>query len=451
MPATSPASRPIGFSTATAIVIGNMIGSGVFLLPAALSAYGGLSLIGWILSAAGSVTLALVFARLARFSPRTGGPYVYTRRAFGDLPGFLVAWSYWISIWAANSAIAVALVGYLDPFVPGLVRQPASAAMLAIAAVWLLTLVNARGVRVAGRVQVVTTLLKILPLVVVGLAGLVVLQPSHFAVPVEAAASPAASVMAVMTLTLWAFLGLESATVPADEVRDPDRTIPRATVVGTVVAAAIYIMSTAGVMGVIEPEALGRSSAPFAEAARALFGGPAAALVALGAAVSCFGALNGWILLAGQLPMGIARDGLFPSVFARMSSRGTPAAGMIIGGILSSLLIASNYARGLVDLFEFIIVLSTLGSLGPYAVCALAGLLGRDGAPRSAARGAGVIVVAGLALLYSLFAIVGAGQDALLRGVLALVAGLPVFVWLRRGSRLTPNAPAAPPVDPAAP
>ena len=434
MSAPSPG-RAIGFYTATAIVVGNMIGSGVFLLPAALSGYGRLSLVGWVVSAGGSMLLALVFARLAGLTPSTGGPYVYTRRAFGDLPGFLVAWSYWISIWSANGAIALALVGYLDPFVPGLVRQPASAAALAIAGVWLLTYVNIRGVRLAGRVQVVTTLLKLLPLVIVGVAGLLVLQPAYFAVPDAAAAAPGVSVMAVMTLTLWAFLGLESATVPAGEVRDPERTIPRATIVGTAVAAVIYIMSTAGVMGVIEPGMLGQSSAPFADAARALFGGPAAALVALGAAISCFGALNGWTLLSGQLPMAVARDGLFPPVFARMSRRHTPAAGMAIGALLSSLLIASNYTRGLVSLFEFVIILSTLGALVPYAVCSLATLLGRDGAPSRA--GAGMTLVAILALLYSMFTIAGAGREALLLGALAFTAGLPVYVWVKRARRRT--------------
>jgi APA family basic amino acid/polyamine antiporter len=427
------AGRSIGFYTATAIVVGNMIGSGVFLLPAALSAYGRLSLVGWVVSAGGSVMLALVFARLAGLTPSSGGPYVYTRRAFGDLPGFLVAWSYWISIWSANGAIALALVGYLDPFVPGLVRQPASAAALAIAAVWLLTDVNIRGVRLAGRVQVVTTLLKLLPLIVVGVAGLFVLQPAYFAVPDAAAAAPGTSVMTVMTLTLWAFLGLESATVPAGEVRDPGRTIPRATIIGTSVAAVIYIVSTAGVMGVIEPGTLGQSSAPFADAARALFGDPAAALVALGATVSCVGALNGWILLSGQLPMAVARDGLFPPVFARMSRRDTPAAGMAIGAALSSVLIASNYTRGLVGLFEFVIILSTLGSLVPYAICSLATLLGRDGSASRA--GAGAMLVAVLGLLYSMFTIAGAGREALLLGALAFAAGLPVYVWVRRWNR----------------
>ena len=160
--------REIGFWTAVSLVIGGMIGSGVFTLPASLARYGGISLLGWVVSAAGAVLLALVFAHLARRNPAAGGLYAYTRDSFGDLAGFLVAWGYWISIWCANAALAVSFVGYLDPFIPSIVRTPSSAALLAVATLWFLTAVNSRGVATAGRVQVVTTTLKLLPLVVVG-------------------------------------------------------------------------------------------------------------------------------------------------------------------------------------------------------------------------------------------------------------------------------------------
>src|SRR5262245_27494944 len=189
--------------------MGNMIGSGVFLLPASLAPFGGISLIGWLVSAAGSVLLALVFARLARFNPASGGPYAYTRQAYGDLAGFLVAWGYCISVWSANAALAVAYVGYMDPFIPSIVRTPALAASLAVALVWLLTAVNIVGVRSAGRVQLVTTALKILPLLAIGAAGLLVLNTSHFARPTVESGGMLTSIMATATLTLWAFLGLE--------------------------------------------------------------------------------------------------------------------------------------------------------------------------------------------------------------------------------------------------
>jgi APA family basic amino acid/polyamine antiporter len=430
------ARRDIGLWTAVALVMGNMIGSGVFLLPASLAPYGGISLLGWVVSAAGSVLLAIVFARLARLAPEAGGPYAYTRRAFGDLAGFLVAWGYWISVWATNAALAVAFVGYLDPFIPGLVRAPAAAALLAVTTIWLLTAVNAIGVRAAGRVQVVTTIVKILPLVLIGIAGIATLRPAHFAVTEPDASTMGHHLLATVTLTLWAFLGLECATIPAGSVRNPDRTIPRATVIGTLLAALIFIVSTVGVMGVVSPDVLGSSRAPFADAARILFGETAAKLVALGAAVSCLGALNGWVLIVGQLPLAVAQDGLFPRLFERLSPGGTPVRGMIVSGVLSTVLVAMNYSQGLVALFTFIILLATLSTLVPYVFCSLAVWLGHDRAAGSASRpSAGLSVVAGLAFVYAIGAIGGAGMDVVYWGFLLLLLGLPVYVVVVRRER----------------
>ncbi len=426
---TTPAAaspRVLGFWSAVAIVMGNMIGSGVFLLPASLAAYRGLSLVGWLLSAGGAVMLALVFARLARQLPAAGGLYAYTRRAFGDVPGFLVVWGYWGSSVASLAALAVAFVGYLDPFLPGIVRVPASAALLAVAAVWVLIGVNAIGVRAAARTQLTTLALKLLPLVVVGVGGLFYFAPAAFSVPPASAVPVGGQIVATMTLTLWAFLGLECATIPADSVKDPARTIPRATLVGTVAAAAIYIVATVGVMSLVPGDALAASTAPFADGARRLFGSGVAQLVALGAAISCFGALNGWVLVCGQLPMAAASDGLFPSLFGRLSARGTPVAALVVSGVLASALVGMNYARGLVDLFTFIILLATLSTLIPYAFCSLAVWL-MPGEPRP--RG-GAALVSVLAFVYAMFAIYGAGADTVFYGFLMLLAGLPVYVWL---------------------
>ena len=424
-PATS-SPRVLGFWSAVAIVMGNMIGSGVFLLPASLAAYRGLSLVGWLLSAGGAVMLALVFARLARQLPAAGGLYAYTRASFGPAVAFLVAWGYWLSSTATLSALAVAFVGYLDPFIPSIVRAPAAAAALAIATIWVLVGVNIAGVREAGRMQVATLGLKLLPLVLVGVGGLFFFSPAAFTLPPAGEVSVAGQIIATMTLTLWAFLGLETATIPADSVKDPARTIPRATVVGTVAAAVIYIVATVGVMSLVPVDALATSTAPFADGAGVLFGTGAAQLVAIGAAISCFGALNGWTLVTGQLPMAAAADGLFPRVFGRLSSRGTPAASMIIAGVLASALVAMNYSRGLVDLFTFIILLSTLSTLIPYVFCSLAVWL-MPGQPRLAN---GAAIVSALAFAYSMFAIYGAGADTVFYGFLLILAGLPVYVWM---------------------
>ena len=419
--------RVLGFWAAVAIVMGNMIGSGVFLLPASLAVYRGLSLAGWILSAAGSVMLALVFARLARQLPATGGLYAYTRAAFGDFAGFLVAWGYWLATVGTLGALGVAFVGYLDPFIPSIVRSPAAAAALAIGTVWVVIGFNVAGVALAGQVQMVTTALKIVPLVVVGIGGLFYFQSDAFTLPATDTTPLGTQLVTVVTLTLWAFLGLECATIPAGSVRDPSRTIPRATIVGTLLAAAIYIIATVGVMSLVPPDALASSTAPFADGARRLIGDAGAQFVAIGAAISCFGALNGWVLMAGQLPMAAAADGLFPPVFGYLSSRGTPARGMIIAGVMGSALVAMNYSRGLVELFTFIILLSTLSTLVPYVFCALAVWL-MPGQPKPAGAAAAVSM---LAFVYSMFAIFGAGAETVFYGFLLLLGGFPIYVWMR--------------------
>ena len=422
--------------------MGNMIGSGVFLLPASLAPYGGLALGGWAFSTVGAVLLALVFAHLARFNPAAGGMYAYTRMAFGDVPGFLVAWGYWISVWAADGALAIAFVGYLHPFIPRVVDSPAAAGLLAVGVVWLLTFVNIAGIRSAARVQVVTTAVKIVPLVIIGVAGFVYFNSAHFAVAETGALPIAKGITSCATLTLFALLGIECATIPADHVEEPNRTIPRATVVGTLLTAAIYVVSTVGIMSLVPPAVLSQSTAPFADAARALGGETFAGLIAIGAAISCFGALNGWILIVGQVPLAAARDGLFPSIFARISSRGTPAAGMIIGAVLTTGLIAMNFSRGLVELYTFIILLATLSTLIPYAFCALAGFMVAHQDPRARLTAGGAAICIG-AFAYSLWAIGGAGADVVYLGFLLLMAGLPVYVIVRTGRRDLRAPPAA--------
>jgi APA family basic amino acid/polyamine antiporter len=196
-------------------------------------------------------------------------------------------------------------------------------------------------------------------------------------------------------------------------------------------AAGIYILATIGVMSLVDPAVLGKSTAPFADAARVLAGDGAARLVAIGAAISCFGALNGWILVVGQLPMAVARDGLFPAAFARVSGRDTPVFAMVVGAVLSTVLVAMNFTRGLVELFTFIILLATLSTLVPYTFCSLAGVILRRRHPMN--WSAGATVVSGLAFVFAMFAIGGAGADVVFSGFLLMMAGLPVYAWVAGG------------------
>lgn len=427
----------IGLWICTSLVMGNMIGSGVFLLPASLAPYGGISLVGWLITATGSICLALVFSTLARMVPKAGGPYAYTRQGFGDFAGFLVAWGYWISILATNAAIAVALVSYLTLFWPALEQNNLLAAIVALACIWGLTWINALGVRQGGIIQLVTTVLKILPLFAIAIFGLFYFNPENFTPFNPSGSSSISAITATVSLILWAFLGLESATIPADNVINPRKIIPRATILGTVITAFIYILGTAAVMGVIAPSSLANSTAPYADAASNMWGNWASYAVGLGAIISCFGALNGWILLQGQIPLASAKDGLFPKSFSHISKNGTPIVGMVISSILVTLLMGLNYTKGLVELFTFIIKLATLTCLVPYIFSSMAELLifikDRDQFNKQKLFGSSALAV--VAFLYSLWAVGGAGQETVYWGFLLLMAGTPVYVWIQWSSK----------------
>ena len=257
--------QKLGIWMSISLVIGNMIGAGIFLMPAALAPYGGISILGWLVSSAGALLLARVFSRLTSLVPESGGgPYAFARAGFGDFAGFLVAWGYWLSICVANAAIAIAFTGALGVLFPVFGESPLAALAMSYSAIWFLTWVNSRGVRSSGRVQVLTTILKLLPLLALILGGWFFFSPDHF-MPFNPSGESSLEAIAITgTLTLYAFLGLESATVPSDKVRDPEKTVPRATMIGTLVTTLVYVLSTAVVMGMIPREELATSTAPFA-------------------------------------------------------------------------------------------------------------------------------------------------------------------------------------------
>ncbi len=427
-----PADRKkIGLWPSTSLVVGNMTGSGIFLLPASLAIYGGISVFGWVFTMLGSLFLALVFSRLSRIFTKSGGPFTYTREGFGDFAGFLVAWGYWISTWCGNAAISVAGVGYLSFFIPALKEHQILSAGVAIVAIWLFTYINTKSIRKVGMVQLVTTVLKILPLVLFGTIGFLHFNPAHFS-PLNLSGEPAFDALTTTAaLTLWAFLGLESATIPSGQVKDPSRTIPRATILGISITALLFISSTVAIMGIMSPADLQQSAAPFADAAQIIWGARASGLIAAGAAIACFGALNGWILIQGQIPMAAAREKLFPPAFKRVTGKGVPVPGLLISSALATVLVGFNYTRGLVEMFSFIIMLSTLSCLLPYLFSSLVEvslcLRKRISCKRKGLITAGAIALP--AFLYAAWAVTGLESEVILWGAILLSAGIPVFAY----------------------
>jgi len=409
--------QKVGLITATSLVVGNMIGAGIYVLPATLAGYGSVTLVGWLLTALGAIFLAKIFGNFSKIIVnKSGGPYTYTREGFGDFVGFLVAWGYWICLWVGNAAIVIAIIGALSFFFPVLETDKLLAVGVGLAFIWFFSWINSRGVKESGRIQVITTIIKLLPLVLIILIGAFMFDIDNFPEFNLTGESNLTTIPLVATLTLYAFLGLECATIPAENIKNPEKIVPKATMYGTIVSTVIYILSTVVLFGMLPVDVLKNSPAPFAEASKLIGGEFAGYFVAAGAAVSAIGALNGWILVTGQIPMATARDKLFPRIFKKENSKGAPAVAIVIGSLLTSIVMLMNFSESLVDQFEIIVLLTTFTALVPYlftsASYALVIIEHRFHLP---GRGKAVILAC-LGISYSLWAIFGSGQPTVFYG-----------------------------------
>ena len=421
----------LGLWTSTSLVVGNMIGAGVFLMPSTLASFGGISLIGWVCSAIGAFLLAKVFAHLSKLLPAAdGGPYAYSQKGLGDFAGFLVAWGYLVSVWCTNAAITVSFISALSTFIPALATNTLLAVGTGLGTIWFLTWINSLGILTSGKLQLVTTILKIVPLVLIGVVGLFYIKLQNFLPFNTSGSSTFEAITATTTLTFFAFLGIECATIPSGSVSNPEKTIARATILGTLVATFVYILSTISVMGMIPAHQLQQSVTPFADAAILIFGNGAQYWVSAGVAIAAFGALNGFILIQGQVPYAIAKDKLFPAIFAKKNSKGVPVIGIAISSVFVSVFMCMNYSKGLVAQFKFLILLSTLTVLIPYLFCTAAYMVLRlQHAFKTKMSFVWAILLASTAFLFSMWMIIGSGQETVYWGFLLSMSSVPIYVW----------------------
>jgi APA family basic amino acid/polyamine antiporter len=422
--------KELGFWMCTALVVGNTIGIGIYLLPASLAPYGLNAMLGWAVTVLGMTVLARVFARLAREFPSADGPYAYIEATSGRLPAFISMWCYWVSCWITNAAIAIGVVGYLTKVMPAL--ADVSPALLSLALVWLFVVVNLLGVRAGGAVQVATTALKLLPMAAIVLLGawLLVTEPATYTRQVPDTPLTLEALMAASTIALFAMLGIESAAVPAGRVRDPERTIPRATMAGTLLTAAVYIAVSSMALLLIPQRELAQSGAPFAELLDDFMGDGVGRVLAVFVVVSGLGALNGWTLLVGELTATMARHGSLPQPLARLNARGAPAVALVTTGLLATAMVLMNYSKSLVEGFTFLTLIVTAANLPLYLFCALAlVVLWR----RGTARLPGDLLVLGLlGTAYAVFAFVGLGREPFLWALVLGAVGLPLYLLMRR-------------------
>ena len=431
--------RGLGLVSATALVAGNIIGSGIYVIPASLAeAAGPLSLLAWPIVAIGYLCLNAVYADLAEVYPVQGGLQVYAGLAFGPLCGMIAATLYWVSCVVGNAAFMTAFVGYAAVFVPAF-KEPLPAFLLAQAILWVLTAVNAGGVKAGAAVQTVTTVLKIVPLLFLAAA----LVP-HARIENLAPFAPKGwgALFPAIALVAWPFLGSETATVPAEEIKDASRTIRRAAFSGFGVAAFVYFTVAITVAMALPSSDLAGSASPMAVAARHVFGPWGESLIAASALISVAGILNGWILVSSRVLQAGARDGYFPRFVERLHPRtGAPVGSLVVSGILASVLASTYFSRTLLETYNLVALASTATSLIAIAmVCAaLVVLVARAPSKFRAAQRARAPVLAVIGLAVVAVLIRGSGWETWAFTAATACLPIPYYIWTKVAGRDDPE------------
>lgn len=419
-----------GFWTLTALVVGTMVGSGIFFIPAALASLGPISIFGWTVTSIGAIALAYLFARLAMLSENPGAPYTYVTQAFGPLAGFMVSWGYWCMSWTSIAAIPLAFVGYLSYFYPVLLENRDFTMYAALGVVWFATFINLLGRHVGSGVQLLTSVLKSIPLIAVSVIGLGYVQMENFT-PFNISGLPAFdAINASAAMTLFAFIGLESATVPSGNVKGGPATVAKATMFGTLFGAVLYVLSTYSLLGIVPAVQLAQSNAPFVDAAKVMFAPSVIALIGYAVLVSSFGGLNGWVILQGQIPVNLAKAGMFPKFFGRAGHTGATLFGLLLATITIMFLLKVYPTVPARELFAHVILSGAALTLVAYLGAALASfklLRGRSDTNGAPALSWMTKTAAVIGSVYAVWAIYGVQPLSLaVCGVLYAI-GVPVY------------------------
>lgn len=459
----APADSPrLGLPPATALIVGSIIGVGIFNLPGSLSSYGPISLVAMLLTTVGAVALAVMFAGMSRRLPADGGPYAYARVAFGNLTGFSNAWLYWVTAWAGNAAIVVGWVFYVQYFLSEYwtlawtmtiagTTVDLLAITLCLVGLWLPALINLSGLRNMGSFQVWTSVIKFIPLAIMSTVGLLYISSANFTPFNTSGETSLAAIGGAMALCLFSYLGVETASVAAARVRDPDRNVPRATIMGTLASAVVYLLSLVAVFGIVGTAGLSESSAPFSTAFDAMWGSWASQAAAAAVIVSGFGALVGWTMICAQMPYAAAKDGVFPERFAVLSDRAMPTFGIVASTSLASVvMVVSFWGNTGYDVFNVLVYMTGITAAIPYAFSALAQIKWRlaDHRQLETPRLVRDVTVAVIALVFSALFVWYSRMTGepflkefspfIMAGV-AFLIGIPVY--LRQRTRMTEPEP----------
>ncbi|MCP3710073.1 putrescine-ornithine antiporter [Paraburkholderia sp. CNPSo 3274] len=428
----------------TFIVTMNMMGSGIIMLPANMAQVGAISLLSWLVTAIGSLAIAWGFAEAGLLNQRAGGMAAYAEEAYGKDGYFQVFFLYFLSIAIANVAVASSALGYLAAFFPALTSSPLAACLGVIGLLWLTTLANFGGPKITGRIGAVTVWGVILPVGCISVAGWFWFHGSTFA----AAWNPKGlrlveGMGSSVSLTLWAFLGMESAVQNSSAVENPRRDVPLACMFGTLGAAVIYILSTAVIQGIVPNAELAKSTGPFGLAFAKMFS-PAVGSVVMGlAAMACVGSLLGWQFTLAQTARDASDSQMFPAVFGKTNRSGAPVAGMVIMGIVQSMMALSTISPNLSEQFAALVNLAVVTNVIPYVISLSALFVMMRNAGTQVAKYRLNATVAVVALAYSVFAIYASGKDAVMGGMLVMAIGYAIYGFAVNRTGSPTSAPRA--------
>lgn len=432
--------KDIGLFMATMLVCGNMIGSGVFMLPATLADVSGplATILAWILTTIGSVLVAISFANLGSKFPETGGAYQYVKEAFGEFAGFLSAWLYWNGSWIGNTAILVTLTSYSAAIFPFL-NKPIYSIIYSSVILWAVTILNIVGVKQAGKIQSFTTMFKIAFFTLFIIVAFLNFDKNNM-LPLLPENKGLETVSLAATTTLWAFIGLESATVAAGEIKDPEKNVKRSTIYGLVISAIIYLAISIASMGAMPNENLAKSTAPLTDILTRALGSAVGIVISVIVVVSILGTTIGWILATARVSYAAGQDGVFPKIFGKISLKyNTPIYSLVISSILVNILLLTNYQKSTVSAFSFITILATLSYLPVYllSVSAEIMIMLRSEKKMSIGKFIGKSIVPLLAFIYTMWTIYGSGAETVMWGFILMLLGIPFYIYNHHKNRTT--------------
>ncbi|MBI2791003.1 MAG: amino acid permease [Gammaproteobacteria bacterium] len=416
----------IGFWSVFELVTVSQIGSGL-TLPANLAPYGALGLYGWLFSSMGAMILAMMFTLLCLRYPKTGGPHAYVQEAFGAPAAFFTGWTYWVISWVSTTAIITSAVGYLTPLMG--IHSPILNLVIEMMIIVIVTAINLKGAVRAGKSKFLLVALKMIPLLLVPVAALFFFDKSNFT-PLVAAPEESSSVLNnVMLLTFWGFIGFESATATAGDVKNLRKTLPIALILGTLFVAIVYFISSLGIMGVIPGEILMNSEAPYTDTAHEVFGGYWHLLVSFIACVVCIAAVNAWTLASGQIALGITQDGLMPKFFAKQNKYGAPVFALMMSCLGTLPLLMMTQHENLAQKVNTIIDLSVTAFLFVYIISCLAFL--KLWWPLKDKQPVWKWMCGVISLGFCLWIIFSTPLNTLLVACLFVLSGLPIYLIRR--------------------